>query len=314
MRRNSSLFKFVGISVAVADVGHDGVSMRWLKQAKSGLMFLVVTGAAVGSRVLDRSKPIVRRIIDNPELLLSEHADGMRIDYVRRSLPDDVRAGLERSGQFVAGTVVTADLGSIDIDAEAEAARRRSLSFGALKSDAALRDFLAARLFRKLLLPLLLFWLAVLAANFWVSTSLTEKLAERRTLSYETGRSARLLSEKNSARSRLVAEYESTARLEASVWSDAIASALPDGMRLTEILLNEPKSRRKAAVPDDRVLISLKGEILNPETVAAFSENLKHVAGFPEIEVIGLNRAGGEDFSTFEIHLLLPAEKLNALL
>ncbi len=314
MRRNSSLFKFVGISVAVADVGHDGVSMRWLKQAKSGLMFLVVTGAAVGSRELDRSNPIVRRIIDNPELLSSEHADGTRIDYVRRTLPDDVRAGLERSGQFVAGTVVTADLGSIDIDAEADAARRRSLSFSALKSDAALRDFLAARLFRKLLLPLLLFWLAVLAANFWVSTSLTEKLAERQSLSYETGRSARLLSEKNSARSRLVAEYESTARLEASVWSDAIASALPDGMRLTEILLNEPKSRRKAAVPDDRVLISLKGETLNPATVAAFSESMKHIAGFSGIEVVGLNRAGNEDFSTFEIHIQLPAEKLNTLL
>lgn len=307
MRRNPSLFKFVGISVAVADVCHDGVSMRGLKQAKSGLVLLVVTGAAVGSRELDRSNPIVRRIVDNPELISSEHADGTRIDYIRRTLPDDVRVGLERSGQFVVGTVVTADLDSLDIDAEAETVMRRCLSFRALKSDAALRDFLAARLFRKLLLPVLLFWLVVLAANFFVGSSLTEKLAERQALSYETGRSARLLTEKNSARSRLVAEYESTARLEASVWSDAIASALPDGMRLTEILLNEPKSRRKAAVPDDRVFISLKGDTLNPETVSAFSENLKHIAGFSRIEVVGLNRARNEDFSTFEIHVLLPA-------
>lgn len=43
------------LALAVADVGHDGASMRWQKQAKSGLVLLVVTGAAIGSRELDRS-------------------------------------------------------------------------------------------------------------------------------------------------------------------------------------------------------------------------------------------------------------------
>ena len=37
------------------DVGHDGASMRWQKQAKSGLVLLVVTDAAIGSRELDRA-------------------------------------------------------------------------------------------------------------------------------------------------------------------------------------------------------------------------------------------------------------------
>lgn len=50
MKQNLSVFKSVGISVAVADVGHNGASMRWQKQAKSGLVLLVVTGAAIGSR------------------------------------------------------------------------------------------------------------------------------------------------------------------------------------------------------------------------------------------------------------------------
>lgn len=43
------------LALAVADVGHDGASMRWQKQAKSGLVLLVVTGAAIGSRELNRS-------------------------------------------------------------------------------------------------------------------------------------------------------------------------------------------------------------------------------------------------------------------
>ena len=43
------------LALAVADVGHDGASMRWQKQAKSGLVLLVVTGAAIGSRELDRA-------------------------------------------------------------------------------------------------------------------------------------------------------------------------------------------------------------------------------------------------------------------
>lgn len=50
MKQNLSVFKYVRISVAVVDVGHDGASMRWQKQAKSGLVLLVVTGAAIGSR------------------------------------------------------------------------------------------------------------------------------------------------------------------------------------------------------------------------------------------------------------------------
>ena len=55
MKQNLSVFKYVRISVAVVDVGHDGASMRWQKQAKSGLVLLIVTGAAIGSRELDRS-------------------------------------------------------------------------------------------------------------------------------------------------------------------------------------------------------------------------------------------------------------------
>ena len=55
MKQNLSVFKYVGISVAVVDVGHNGASMRWQKQAKFGLVLLVVTGAAIGSRELDRS-------------------------------------------------------------------------------------------------------------------------------------------------------------------------------------------------------------------------------------------------------------------
>ena len=134
-----------------------------------------------------------------------------------------------------------------------------------------------------------------------------EKLAEHQALSYETGRSARLLSEKNSARSKLVADYEGVAHIESAVWSDAIASALSDGMRLTEILINEAKSRRKNAIPDDCVFISLKGESLNSETVSAFSENLKRIACFRRIEVVSLNRVRNENLSTFEIHVLMPA-------
>lgn len=307
MKQNLSVFKYVGISVAVVDVGHEGTSIQWLKSAKSGLALMVVTGAAVGSKKLDRSNPIVRRIIDNPELLASEHAVGTRVDYVRRSLMTDVRSELDRFGKFVVGTVVTTNLDLIDIEAEVDDMRRRRLSFNALKSDAALRDFLAARLFRKLLLPVLLFWLVVLVANFFISSSLTEKLAEHQALSYETGRSARLLSEKNSARSKLVADYEGVAHIESAVWSDAIASALSDGMRLTEILINEAKSRRKNTIPDDCVFISLKGESLNSETVSAFSENLKRIACFRRIEVVSLNRVRNENLSTFEIHVLMPA-------
>ena len=59
MKQNLSVFKYVGISVVIADVGHEGTSIQWLKPAKSGLALMVVTGAAVGSKKLDRSNPMI---------------------------------------------------------------------------------------------------------------------------------------------------------------------------------------------------------------------------------------------------------------
>ena len=247
-----------------------------------------VIGEAVGSKDYDATNPIVRRIETNKDLYGSVH-DAATIDYVRKSVVD---AAVMDSGCKIIEVVVCKSMDSVDIEAHIGAARQRRLSISALKQDISLVDYLASRLLKRLLLPVLIVYLAVLLANFFVHSELTERLGEMRSAYARESAEAKKRSEVTQAHERLFADYRAIQDVNMSGLADDIASILPDDIRLTSLVFNN-------------MLVEICGDAFLSETIMSFVDSLRDKVECEAVNVISLEKDRKEDLFRFEIHMML---------
>lgn len=247
-----------------------------------------ITGEAVGSKDYDATNPIVRRIESNKDLYVSVH-DAATIDYVRKSVVD---SAMKDSGGKVIEVVVCKLMNSVDIEAHIIAARQRRLSISALKQDMPLVDYLASGLLKRLLLPVLIVYLAVLLANFFVHSELTKKLGEMRSTYARESVEAKKLSEVTQAQERLFYDYRAIQDVNMSALADDMASLLPDDMRLTSLVFNN-------------MLVEICGEAFSSETVMSFVDALRDKVKCEAVNVISLEKDRKEDLFRFEIQMML---------
>ncbi len=258
------------------------------EQFENGPVVVFVTGEAVGSKTYDISDPIVRRIETNSDLYVSVH-DNESIDYVRRSLVDSVVANL---GCCVIGVVVCGSMESVDVDAEVAEVRRRRFAVSTLKKDIPLVDYLASRLLKRILLPVLLAYLAVLLANFCFHSTLTDRLGDLHSAYAKESVEAKKRSVVTQAQEKLFAEYEAVHNAEVTLISDNVASVIPDDIRLSSLVL-------------DATRVRLSGEAFTSETVMALVEKLRDSVECKTINVDMLEKDRKEDLFRFEIQILL---------
>lgn len=247
-----------------------------------------VTGETVGSKEYDASNPIVRRIESNKDLYVSVH-DAATIDYVRKSVVD---SAMKDSGCKVIEVVVCKLMDSVDIEAHIGAARQRRLSISALKQDMPLVDYLASILLKRLLLPVLIVYLAVLLANFIVHSELTERLGEMRSTYARESAEAKKRSEMTQAQERLFADYRAIQDVNMSGLADDIATLLPDDIRLTSLVFNN-------------MLVEICGEAFSSESVMSFVDALRDKVKCEAVNVISLEKDRKEDLFRFEIQMML---------
>ena len=247
-----------------------------------------ITGEAVGSKAYEASNPIVRRIEANKDLYVSVH-DAAAIDYVRKSIVD---SAVKSSGCKIIEVIVCKSMDSVDIEAHISAARQRRLSVSALKKDMSLVDYLASRLLKRLLLPVLIVYLAVLLANFFVHSELTERLGELRSAYARESAEAKKLSEVTQAQERLFADYRAIQDVNMSGLADNIASILPDDIRLTSLVFNN-------------MLVEICGDAFLSETIMSFVDSLRDKVECEAVNVISLEKDRKEDLFRFEIHMML---------
>lgn len=247
-----------------------------------------VTGEAVGSRSYDTSDPIVRRIGTNSDLYVSVHANAT-IDYVRKSVVDS--AAGDFCGRII-GVVVCRNPDSVDMEAEVEAVCRRRLSLSALKKDLPLSDYLASRFLKRILLPVLLVYLAVLLANFFIHSGLTERLGEARSAYAREAVEAKRRSAVTQAQERLLAEYRAVRNVDMAGLSDYVASLVPDDIRLTSLAFNGAQTR-------------IRGDAFSSETVMSFVDSLRNGVECEAVNVVMLEKDGKEDLFRFEIQMML---------
>ena len=276
------------VSAVVLTIDAEGnYSLERMNQERD-VSVAFITGEAVGSKEYDASNPIVRRIESNKDLYVSVH-DAATIDYVRKSVVD---FAMKDSGCKVIEVVVCKSIDSVDIEAHISTARQRRLSMSALRQDMSLVDYLASILLRRLLLPVLVVYLAVLLANFIVHSELTERLGEMRSTYARESAEAKKRSEMTQAQERLFADYRAIQDVNMSALADDVASLLPDDMRLTSLVFNN-------------MLVEICGDAFSSEAVMTFVDSLRDKVEYESVNVISLEKDRKEDLFRFEIQMML---------
>ena len=276
------------VSAVVLTIDAEGnYSLERMNQERD-VSVAFITGEAVGSKEYDASNPIVRRIETNKDLYVSVY-DAATIDYVRKSVVD---FAMKDSGCKVIDVVVCKSIDSVDIEAHISAACQRRLSLSALKQDMPLVDYLASRLLKRLMLPVLIVYLAVLLANYSVHSELTERLGEMRSTYARESAEAKKRSEMTQAQERLFADYRAIQDVNMSGLADDIATLLPDDIRLTSLVFNN-------------MLVEICGEAFSSEAVMTFVDALRDKVECEAVNVINLEKDRKEDLFRFEIHMML---------
>lgn len=276
------------VSAVVLTIDAEGnYSLKRMNQ-EGDISVAFITGEAVGSKEYDASNPIVRRIESNKDLYVSVH-DAATIDYVRMSVVD---SAMKDSGCKVIEVVVCKSIDSVDIEAHISTARQRRLSMSALRQDMSLVDYLASILLRRLLLPVLVVYLAVLLANFFVHSELTKKLGEMRSTYARESAEAKKLSEVTQAQERLFYDYRAIQDVTMSGLADDIATLLPDDIRLTSLVFNN-------------MLVEICGDVFSSESVMSFVDALRDKVECEAVNVISLEKDRKEDLFRFEIQMML---------
>lgn len=287
------------VAPVTVTLGADGASVE-RPASECDAVVLFVTGEEVGRKRYDASDPVVRRIESNSGLYVSRH-DGGFMDYVRKAPVDDVAA---RDAGLVLGVVVCRDLESVDRDMELRAVCRGRLSLSALRRNPELIAALASGLFKRMLLPVLLVYLAVLLVNFFVHSSLVERIGELRSASARETVAAKKRSEVTRAQERLFAGFMAVPDIDISGISDAVASVVPGDIRLTSLSFNDPKARKTYSVSQGRSIVMIAGEAFSSETVLSFVERLRDSVGCEALNILRLERDDREDVFRFEIQML----------
>lgn len=275
------------VSMAVLRLASDGSSSLERCGQEGDVAVLFVTGDVVGSRRYDASDPIVRRIESNAELYVSVHDDGT-VDYVRKAVVETVLAG---TGIRIVAVVVCRDVGSVDMDAEVQAARRKSLTLSAVWQDMSLVDYLASRLLKRILLPVLLVYLAVLLVNFFVHSQLTERLGEVRSAYAKESVEAKKRSAVTQAQARLLAEYAAVPEVDFARLSDQTASRVTEDIRLTSLVFDAPQ-------------IKICGDAFTSVGVMSFVDSLRRNVECGAVNLLKLEKDAREDLFKFEIQMM----------
>lgn len=287
MKRLKDFIISCRVSSIVLNINADGVLSDELMNTDGDIAAVFVTGEAVGSRNYDTSDPIVRRIEANPDLYVSVHGNAT-IDYVRRTVVDSFTANL---GCMTIGIVVCVDIDSVDMDAEVESLRRRRLSLSALKKDIPLAEHLASKYLKMIRLPVLLVYLAVLLANFFIHSGLTEDLDQLRSKSARESVEAKRRSAVTHAQAQLYSEYQTAKVTDMSWMSDAVASLVPDDILLTSLLFKGFQTK-------------ICGDAFSSEAVMTFVDSLRDTVECETVNLVTLERDRKEDLFRFEIHIM----------
>jgi len=276
------LVKVIRIDV-IASNGHaviaDGQSI-----ADGSVAIVAVTGSDVTVRMISDRDPVLKRIMLNTDLLRTSYAD--RVCYISR---DEVMEIVGSLGNVHVANIVVGD-GNPDMATEVSTIEKRLLSVDTLRKDRPLLEAVCGQWYRKLRMPMLLFYLGLLIINFIAFSSVGKKYEEKRREVEAFERRSRTEVEATERQKKMVATFLAASSGRTAIGFDKIAASVPDGIRLTLI-----------AIDDDGFRI--KGEAGDASSVVAFAERLGN--NFNSLKMRSFDRVPGQKICRFDLNVSL---------
>ncbi len=235
-------------------------------KAVNGIVVLSVSGSEVTSRQIGDNDPFMSRLKMSGSLMWTEYND--HVCYIPSAALEPVKTQLVDC--YISGIVI----GATEEESRGVARRLRE-EFSDVKkmvSSKPLCEFLMRSLYRKIRLPVLLFWLLVLVANFIVSSHIGEELNVEQQLKRQSEAQHRNHHEIVTQKEKMIADYQGLILPKSSVAFDRIASLMPDGVRL--YLMERTKEHA----------IKVSGSASDVSKILLYSELLKGISNTVEIK------------------------------
>lgn len=263
------LVKTARIELSVS--GGEVLAADRLPEAGS-VVILYVKGPDVSFRTLSEGDPIINRILNNPDILYTKYKD--RVCYISKASVSGFIASLQDT--YVAGVIIADESANIE-SVEAEAVHGVPPMF------------LCRQWYKRMLLPVLFFYLIILIANIIVQPSVRAKQEEIRKELAATEKKSRAESEATEKQEQMILAFRHSSSGNSATTFDKIAVCVPDKMRLSLLSLKDN-------------VIRVKGEDSDITEVVLFADRLER--HFRSARIVSIGKTPGKETPSFEITVL----------
>ncbi|RNC63879.1 hypothetical protein [Proteiniphilum sp. X52] len=286
----------------------DKEKFDWTKK-KNGIALVFITGSDVGSKEYEASgNDAISKIVENENLLWTTHEVGgnRRIDFIRKSTLGGDLDETEAKGLYIAGTTVSRQT-DIDMYVALQEFYEKKVSFDLIKKSREFRAFFFDSLFEKIKLPMLLFFFALLFANYVVFSNIKEKYDISETTYNIRLQKNKIETENREKTNRLFSEYNKIQSYPLALISDRIASYMPKDIRLSSMVFfpeKTPAARGKTGSNTTNVIV-IRGKAGIAGTVLLFAQYLQEDKLFSKVDIININNLKDTGSYDFEIDIIL---------
>lgn len=255
-----------------------------------GVCLLAVSGDGVSKKDIGSGDPAIRRIMDNPDLYRTIH--GQEVLFIRKA---DVEGALDEArhaGRYVFDVVVTSEGGDAGVEERLAEDKRKVLSVTTLRADPALREFVFGKVFDRLKFPVLLFYLVLLLANWFIFSDLSRRSSLVVRESQATARRVKIDREASERTRALIREYDAAPNPDLPLLCDRIGRSVPENATLTVMTMGNGKGGFE---------VRIKGEAASAGTVMEFARSLKKDGVFADVDVLEISSREGTEKLPFEL-------------
>lgn len=243
---------------------------------------IAVTGSDVTVRMISDRDPVLGRIMQNADLLRTSYTD--RVCYIGK---EEVMRAVESIGGIHIAGIVVGD-GNPDMDSEIETIERGLVSIDKLKKDRPLLEAVCGQWYRKLKMPVLLFYLGLLIINFLTFSSVGKKYEEKRREVEAFERRSRTEVEATERQKKMVNDFLAASSGRTATGFDKIGASVPEGIRLTHISVEGDGFR-------------IKGEAGDASSVVDLTERLGNY--FSSLKMHSFDRVPGQKICRFDLNV-----------
>ncbi|MBO8467321.1 MAG: hypothetical protein IAB99_06120 [Bacteroidetes bacterium] len=298
------------VTAAVVDTGSCDLAVKYRKvylKCTGGVMHIIrteddtdpaaamnrpaviaITGNGVSSKPVTDGDPSIARIMKSTDLYVSVLTGSGRVqpevNFIRRASVSESLSVLEKRCAMILDIIVAKS--AEEAEAMIVKVCDSRLVLSRLHTDIPLLGTICGQLYRKLRLPVLVAYLAVLTINWFVFSSINSRLQEKRN-EYETmARNRKEVAESDSRQRELEGRFTDIPEIPVQTIPGMIAASVPDDIRLTgiDIYARKVDKHSKGGYTD----ISISGETFNPESIVELSGLLTGTAGFRQADILSI--------------------------